>query len=117
MRPLHSNWAAQSASVSNSRERATWQNSTLIRGNVAQEIAALKEQPGKNINLSGSGTLVTWLLQQGLLDELHLLVFPVAVGRGKRLLDGVGEQMPLRLVATQAFGSGVVHLQYAAATR
>src|SRR5947209_13519127 len=62
--------------VSTTLPEATWQNSRLIRDNVRDEIAALKEQPGGTINMSGSGTLVTWLLHEGLLDELHLLVFP-----------------------------------------
>jgi len=57
------------------------------------EITKLKQQPGRNINVSGSTTLVTWLLRQGLLDELDLLVFPLVVGHGKRLFEGEGDRV------------------------
>jgi dihydrofolate reductase len=98
--------------VSTTLDRAEWQNSTLISGDVAAEITRLKQQPGRNINVSGSGTLVSWLLRQGLLDQLDLLMFPVVVGHGKRLFDNGGSQVPMRLAASEAFGSGVVHLTY-----
>src|ERR671920_2583003 len=64
-----------------------WQNSTLIQGDVAEEIAKLKQQPGKNIGITGSATLVQSLLKDDLLDELGLLVHPVVVGSGKRLFE------------------------------
>jgi dihydrofolate reductase len=89
-----------------------WPNSTLIRENVAEQLTRLKEQPGKNILVIGSATLVRWLLREGLLDELDLLVFPVVEGRGKRLFTGDGDQVPLTLTGFQAFRSGVVHLTY-----
>ena len=73
--------------VSGSLAAADWQNSTLISGNLTEAISALKQQPGKNIGMSGSSTLVSWLLRQGLLDQLDLLVFPVVLGTGKRLFD------------------------------
>jgi dihydrofolate reductase len=98
--------------VSTTLERAEWQNSTLIRPNVAEAITKLKQQPGRNINMSGSGMLVIWLLRQGLLDELNLLVFPVVVGREKRLFGDGGEKMPLELTGSEAFRSGVVRLAY-----
>ena len=101
--------------VSTTLERATWQNSTLAKDDVAAAITRLKQQPGSNINMSGSGTLVGWLLQQRLLDELHLIVFPVVVGTGKRLFDGVADQVPMTLTASQTFSNGVLHLTYAPA--
>jgi dihydrofolate reductase len=79
---------------------------------MATEITKLKQQPGRNINVSGSGTLVTWLLRQGLLDELHLLVFPVVLGRGKRLFEPGGGQAPLKLAGSQALSTGVLHVTY-----
>ena len=97
--------------VSTTLDRAEWENSTLIRGTAA-EVNRLKEQPGTNINVSGSATLVTWLLRQGLLDELDLLVFPVAVGRGKRLFGGDGDKAALTLATCEAFPAGVAHLAY-----
>ncbi|TVY99799.1 dihydrofolate reductase [Trebonia kvetii] len=98
--------------VSATLEQAEWENSTLICGDVAQEITRLKEQPGKNINISGSPTLVTYLLRQGLLDELSLLLFPVVVGAGMRLFDGEGSPATLTLARCDAFSTGVVHLTY-----
>jgi len=98
--------------VSTTLDEVTWENSTLVQGDVAREIARLKEQPGKNINISGSPTLVAWLLRQGLLDELSLLLFPVVVGAGKRLFDGDGTLARLALARHEAFSTGVVYLTY-----
>lgn len=98
--------------VSTTLASAEWQNSTLISGDIAAEITKLKQQPGRNINVSGSGTLVSWLLRQGLLDQLDLLMFPVVVGHGKRLFGAEGNQVGLTLAASEAFSSGVVHLTY-----
>jgi len=102
--------------VSDTLESAGWRNSTLIRrGRAAAEIAELKRRPGKNIGMTGSATLVAWLLREGLLDELHLLVFPVVLGSGKRLFATQGDQLPLRLTDSATFETGVVHLTYAKA--
>jgi dihydrofolate reductase len=97
--------------VSTTLDRAEWQNSTLIRGDVA-EVTRLKQQPGKNIIVSGSATLVAWLLRQGLLDELDLLVFPIVVGQGRRLFGGDGGRAELALAGCEAFPAGVAHLTY-----
>jgi dihydrofolate reductase len=102
--------------VSGTLKSADWQNSTLIpRDRAATEIAGLKQQPGKNIGMTGSATLVNWLLRESLLDELHLLVFPVVLGSGKRLFRDGGEKMPLKLTGSETFETGVVHLTYAKA--
>ena len=102
--------------VSGTLESADWQNSTLIPAASAfAEIAELKQQPGKNIGMTGSGTLVSSLLSEGLLDELHLLVFPLVVGSGQRLFGASGAQLPLKLLDSAAFQSGVMHLTYAKA--
>lgn len=98
--------------VSTTLDRATWQNSTLIGGNVAEEITRLKQQPGKDINISGSATLIRSLLRDHLLDEIHLLVHPIVVGTGKRLFEEMGEQVALRLADAQTFSTGVLHLTY-----
>ena len=84
--------------VSGTLKSADWQNSTLIpRDRAAGEIAELKHQPGKNIGMTGSAALVSWLLRQGLPDELQLLVFPVVLGSGKPLFgNGGGGQLPLK---------------------
>ena len=89
-----------------------WNNSTLIGENVAEEIFRLKQQPGKDISISGSGSLVRSLLKDGLIDELRLMVHPVVVGSGKRLFEEGGEQIALELVDYRTFSTGVVYLTY-----
>ena len=102
--------------VSGTLESADWQNSTLIPAAKAfAEIAELKQQPGQNIGMTGSGTLVSSLLREGLLDELHLFVFPLVVGSGKRLFGASDAQLPLKLLDSATSGSGVMHLTYAKA--
>jgi dihydrofolate reductase len=90
---------------------AEWKNSTLIRGDVAQELAKLKQRPGGSIAVSGSATLVRSLLRERLLDELRLLVHPIVLGKGRRLFEG-GDEVPLKLLDSKAFSTGVVSLVY-----
>jgi dihydrofolate reductase len=94
------------------QEPLEWQNSTLIKGNVAEEISALKNQPGKDIVISGSGTLVRSLLEDALINELRLLVHPIVVGGGKRLFEEGGKRIALELVNSRTFSTGVVYLTY-----
>jgi dihydrofolate reductase len=89
-----------------------WQNSTLIKGDVAEDVSRLKEQPGKDIGIVGSGALVRWLLAEELLDELRLMVHPIVLGRGKRLFEEGGDQKALELVDSKTFTTGVVYLTY-----
>jgi dihydrofolate reductase len=98
--------------VSTTLDTADWQNSTLLTGNVAGELGRVKQQPGTNINISGSITLIRSLLRDGLLDELRLQLFPVVVGSGMRLFDDSGQQVSLKLADSQAFSTGVVNLVY-----
>ena len=101
--------------VSTTLTNPEWNNTTVIGGDVAKEVGRLKEQPGKNIFVPGSGTLVRTLLAEGLLDELQLLVHPIVLGSGGRIFpDGTGE-MPLLLVNSQPFSTGVLNLTYAPA--
>jgi dihydrofolate reductase len=100
--------------VSKTLKKVGWQNCTLVNDNVVQELTKLKEQPGKNISISGSAALVRSLLRDDLLDELRLLVHPIVVGSGKRLFDD-GLHKSLKLVDSQTFSTGVLHLTYEAA--
>jgi dihydrofolate reductase len=93
-------------------EPLEWQNSTLIKGNVAEEIAKLKQQPGKNIGITGSATLVRSLLQVDLLDELSLMVHPIILGSGRPLFEDGGDRKALKLVDSRVFSTGVVYLTY-----
>jgi dihydrofolate reductase len=99
--------------VSGTLTSADWQNTTVIaRDRAAEQIAQLKRETGRNIGITGSGTLVSWLVREGLLDELHLLVFPIVIGHGKRLFEAPGGTVPLTLVDSATFETGVVHLTY-----
>ena len=89
-----------------------WNNSTLIKGDVAEEVSELKQQPGRDILIFGSGTLVNNLMRLDLIDEYRLMVFPVVLGSGQRLFgDGV-EETVLELVGNDSFETGVVVLTY-----
>src|SRR5215216_2148539 len=94
------------------KEPLEWQNSTLIKGDVAEEIARLKRQPGKDIGIVGSGVLVRSLLRDGLLDELTLMVHPVVLGSGKRLFEDRSDARALMLASSRTFSTGVVSLAY-----
>jgi dihydrofolate reductase len=98
--------------VSRTLDTVEWNNSTLIKGNIAEEITKLKQQPGKNIGITGSATLVQSLLQDDLLDELGLMIHPVVVGVGRRLFKDGGDLKELKLVDSKTFSTGVVSLTY-----
>jgi dihydrofolate reductase len=98
--------------VSTTLDKVEWQNSTLIKGNLAEAIARLKQQPGKNIGVAGSPTLVRSLLQNDLLDELTLMVHPVVAGKGKRLFKDGADLKRLRLVDSTTTPTGVAILTY-----
>jgi dihydrofolate reductase len=98
--------------ASTTLKRVDWQNSTLIEGHVAEAVARLKAQPGRNIGIQGSPTLVRYLLSKGLVDELTLVLHPVVVGHGKRLFRDGGELQRLRLIDSKISGSGVAMLTY-----
>jgi dihydrofolate reductase len=89
-----------------------WSNSTLIKGDVAEEITNLKQQPGEDITILGSGALVRSLLASDLLDELGLMVHPLVLGSGKRLFEDGNYQKPLKLVDSKTFDTGVLYITY-----
>jgi dihydrofolate reductase len=97
--------------VSTTLQKVEWNNSRLIKENVAEEISKLKQQPGHDILIAGSGALVHTLMQHDLIDEYRLLVYPVVLGSGKRLFKD-GSNTTLRLVETKTLSSGVVLLCY-----
>jgi len=101
--------------VSTSLDRADWVHSTILRGPVADELAALKRAPGADIVVTGSASLVRSLVPTGLVDVYRLFVYPVVQGHGQRLFSDA-EWMNLTRVDTRTFASGVVLLTYRAAT-
>jgi dihydrofolate reductase len=100
--------------LSTTLETATWENTELVRGDLAGLVARLKAEEGGTIAVNGSITLARSLLAAGLVDELRLLVFPVIVGTGRRLLDDLA-RTPMRLVESKALPTGVLSLTYAPA--
>ena len=92
-------------------EKVEWNNSKLVKGNIADEVSKLKQQSGQNILVAGSAKLVQTLMQHDLVDQYNLLVYPVVLGKGKRLF-GDGSKATLKLVETKSFSSGVVLLRY-----
>ncbi|MGV9721445.1 dihydrofolate reductase family protein [Nocardia beijingensis] len=89
-----------------------WRNSEVIDGDLIEAVTALKAEPGGDIGMSGSVSVVRQLLAAGLLDELHLLVHPIAVGKGERLFRDGAPTVALRLLSSATFGTGVLHLVY-----
>lgn len=97
---------------SRSLKSATWKNSELMPGLDPKQIAALKQKPGKDMLIFGSGSIVSQLSQHGLIDEYRFVVCPLLLGAGKTLLGDLSKRVSLKLVEAQGFGSGNVMLTY-----
>ena len=97
--------------VSKTLEKPIWRNTTIIRDNLVESIRALKAQPGKNIITDGSSQLVHTMLTHDLVDQLHLLVYPIVLGQGKRVLPQ-GLHTTFRLTSATPYPTGVVGLDY-----
>jgi dihydrofolate reductase len=98
--------------VSTSLASADWNNTMVVRGDVAEEISKLKQQPGKSIAIFGSPTLTVSLIEMGLVDELRLMVNPIALGDGHSLFRTAKERLRVELRQTRTFSSGNVLLTY-----
>jgi len=97
--------------VSKTLKKPIWRDTTIIRDNVIESVRALKAQPGKNILTDGSSQLVHALIEHDLVDELHLLVYPITLGAGKRVLPkGVNKNFKLK--SAKPYPTGVVGLHY-----
>src|SRR3954452_21389906 len=99
--------------VSSTLEHPDWNNSTVLRGDVVTEVAKLKRELDGEIVVPASYQLGRTLMENDLVDEVRLVVFPVVLGAGERLFGETGDQTPMRLVETRAIGDGLVHLTYA----
>jgi dihydrofolate reductase len=98
---------------SRSRQKVTWKNSRLLHEIDPREIEALKAQPGKDIMIFGSGSVVSQLTQDGLIDEYQFIVGPLVLGSGRQLITGVPQSLKLDLLEARAYPSGNVKLRYA----
>jgi len=103
--------------VSSTLKEAGWNNSTLLDGDVVEEVSKLRQQPGGDIVVHGSAQLVQTLLEHDLVDELRLMVFPVVLGTGKRLFGATSDKKALRLADSKTVGDGVEILIYEPAGR
>lgn len=98
--------------VSSKPDELSWQPAQIINGNFVEEIDKLKRQPGKNIQVPGSPTLVRSLLKEGLLDMLSLSICPIIVGEGQRLFDNIGRNIGLQVVRSSLLSNGVIGATY-----
>jgi len=94
-------------------EQASWNNTKLVKGNPAAEVRTLKEEPGPDMVIMGSGTIVSQVTQARLVDEYQVVVIPIVLGQGRTMFEGLHERLPLKLTKTRTFGNGNVLLCYA----
>jgi dihydrofolate reductase len=97
---------------SRTMEKADWNNTRLVRGNIEAEIRMMKTRPGKDMLIFGSGTLVTQLAQAGLIDEYQVIINPVVLGSGKTMFEGLKDRLTLKLVRSRVFNNGNALLCY-----
>jgi dihydrofolate reductase len=93
-------------------DRARWNNTTLVKTDLAEEVRKLKKHPGKDIAILGSGQIVAQLAQAGLIDEYQIVLNPVIVGQGKTMFEGIAKNLALKLTKTRTFGNGNIVLWY-----
>jgi dihydrofolate reductase len=98
--------------VSSTLEKAEWNNTTVLSGDVVEEVTKLRQQLGGDVVVHGSARLVQTLLQHDLVDQLTLMVFPVVLGSGKRLFSDTGDKVRLRNTSSQTVGDGVTIVVY-----
>lgn len=97
---------------SNTLEVAEWQGTSIIKGDIIQQVKALKNSATNDMTLLGSGSILALFAEHGLIDELNVMIDPVAIGAGSTLFAGIKQQMNLELVNTKTMKSGVVLLNY-----
>jgi dihydrofolate reductase len=93
-------------------DKVSWKNTKLVKGNLFDEIRKMKQEPGEDIVIFGSGSVVAQLAPEGLIDEYQIVVDPVALGKGRTMFDGIKEKLTLKLTKTRAFRNGNVLLCY-----
>jgi dihydrofolate reductase len=100
---------------SRTMKQASWENTTVLQGDIAAEVRKLKAEPGPDMVLMGSGTIVSQLTNARVIDEYQLVLNAIVLGRGRKLFDEVQEKLPLTLKKTRVFGNGNIVLWYAPA--
>jgi dihydrofolate reductase len=104
--------ANQKIVFSRTLDKATWSNTTLLKGDLAAEIRRLKKESEKDMTILGSGSLVAQLAQEGLIDDFQMVLVPVVLGKGRTMFEGVQERLRLKLTKSRAFPKGNVLLRY-----
>ncbi len=99
---------------SRSMDKATWNNTKLVKDNMVDEVLKMKKESGKGMVIMGSGEIVSQLAQEGLIDEYQILVIPIVLGNGRTLFEGVRDRFSLKLTKSRAFANGNVFLRYEA---
>jgi dihydrofolate reductase len=97
-------------------DQASWRNTKLVKGDIAAEVRKLKKEPGEGMVLMGSGSIVSQLTQERLIDEYQIVVNPLVLGKGRTMFDGIHDKLNLKLTKTRSFGNGNVVLCYEPAT-
>jgi dihydrofolate reductase len=103
---------AQKIVFSRTLDKASWNNTRLMKGDMAAEVRTLKQEPGEGMVILGSGSVVSQLAPEGLIDEYQFVIVPVVLGTGRTMFDGMKEKLPLKLISSRAFANGNVFLRY-----
>jgi dihydrofolate reductase len=93
-------------------DKAAWNNTKLVKGDIASEVRRMKQEPGLDMVIMGSGSIVSQLAQEGLIDEYQIVTNPIVLGKGRTMFEGVKKKLNLKLTNTRAFGNGNVVLSY-----
>ena len=93
-------------------DKASWKNTKLVKGDLAGEVRKMKKEPGQDMVIMGSGSIVSQLAQEGLIDEYQMVVMPVVLGQGRTMFDGIKRKLTLKRTKTRSFGNGNVLLCY-----
>ncbi|HWY97954.1 MAG TPA: dihydrofolate reductase family protein [Bacteroidia bacterium] len=103
---------AEKIVFSNSLKKPDWNNTSIMKGDIVEEIRKLKNTSGKDMTILGSGSIITLFAENGLIDEFQFMVDPIAIGKGTPIFKGIKHQLNLKLISTKAFKDGVVILTY-----
>ncbi len=104
--------SASKVVFSRTMDKATWNNTKLVKGDLAREVRKMKNEAGEGMVILGSGNIVSQLAAEGLIDEYHLVVNPIILGQGRTMFEGVKDKLDLKLTKSRAFNNGNVFLCY-----
>ncbi|HEY3112293.1 MAG TPA: dihydrofolate reductase family protein [Gemmatimonadaceae bacterium] len=107
---------AQKIVFSRTLDNASWNNTKLVKGDLAAEVRKMKKESGEPMTILGSGSIVSQLTQEGLIDEYQFVLNPIVLGEGRTMFDGIKNNVALKRTATRTFGNGNVVLTYEATT-